>query len=130
MNDERMDDGRIYKTKRKIGETQLDKRETQGINARDFRIATGLYESYRDESDYIYIWTEHLPFILDDIPLVFGIDENNHEEIWLFQLLLLHIVRNANERCQEYFQEYIACYPEDMPRISRLIQPHLCIAFG
>ena len=56
------------------------------------------------KSDYIYIWTEHLPFILDDIPLVFGIDENNHEEIWLFRLLLLHIVRNANERCQEYFK--------------------------
>lgn len=130
MNDERMDDGRIYRTKRKIGETQLDKRETQGINARDFRIATGLYESYRDESDYVYIWTEHLPFILDNIPLVFGIDENDHEEIWLFQLLILNIVRNANERCQEYFQEYIdlACYPKDMPRIPRLIQPQLCIA--
>ena len=88
MNDERMDDGRIYKTKRKIGETQLDKRETQGINARDFRIAKELYKLYRDESDHVYIWNEHLPFILDNIPLLFGIDENNHEEILLFQLLV------------------------------------------
>ena len=55
MNDEIIHNGRVYKIKRKLGETPVDDREKRGINARDNRIAKQLYESYRNESDHVYL---------------------------------------------------------------------------